>query len=96
MQMMIPFANNGHLTPAQRNYNRRLSQARVRVENSFGRAKGKWRRLFFLHARKQDVIVDHITASFVLHNFIIRNGQPLLDVSKDTFTQLSLITFQAV
>ncbi|KAE8745041.1 hypothetical protein FOCC_FOCC008353 [Frankliniella occidentalis] len=72
--MMIPFDNHGHLNHDQMNFNRRLSQARVRVENAFGRAKGKWRRLKFLHARNQAIVVDHITASFVIHNFIILGG----------------------
>jgi len=51
------------------------------VENAFGAAKGRWRRLKFLAARKQEVVVDHITASFVLHNFIVHNGEMMLDVS---------------
>ncbi|KAE8738765.1 hypothetical protein FOCC_FOCC015747 [Frankliniella occidentalis] len=77
--LMVPFRNNGHLTPVQLNYNRKLSQSRVRVENAFARAKGKWRRLKFMHARKQEVVVDHITASFVLHNFTILHGEPIID-----------------
>ncbi|KAK3920819.1 Protein ANTAGONIST OF LIKE HETEROCHROMATIN PROTEIN 1 [Frankliniella fusca] len=77
--LMVPFRNNGHLTAVQLNYNKKLSQSRMRVENAFARAKGKWRRLKFLHARKQEVVVDHITASFVLHNFTILHGEPLID-----------------
>ncbi|KAK3929404.1 Protein ANTAGONIST OF LIKE HETEROCHROMATIN PROTEIN 1 [Frankliniella fusca] len=77
--VMVPFRNNGHLNGAQLNYNRKLSQSRVRVENAFARAKGKWRRLKFLHARKQEVVIDHITASFVLHNFVILHGEPIID-----------------
>lgn len=78
---MIPFANNGHLTDQQLNFNRTLSQCRVRVENAFARAKGKWRRIKCMHVRNQEVAVDHITASFVLHNFTILHGQQLIDVS---------------
>lgn len=78
---MIPFENNGHLNDNQRNFNRRLSQCRVRVENAFGRSKGKWRRMKFLHARNQANVVDHITVSFVLHNFILRHGERMLEVS---------------
>lgn len=76
--MMIPFRNNGHLTGEQLRFNKRLSQCRVRVENAFARAKGKWRRLKFLHARNQDIVTDHIVACFVLHNFLILNGEPML------------------
>lgn len=79
--MLIPFANNGHLTQEQLDFNRALSQCRVRVENAFGRAKGKWRRIKMLHVRNEAVAVDHITASFMLHNFLILNGEQLWLVS---------------
>lgn len=79
--MMKPFENNEHITPQQLNFNRKLSQARVRVENAFALGKGKWRRLKFLHARNARYVVDHITASFVLHNMLIQHGEPLFDVS---------------
>ncbi|KAK3916274.1 Protein ANTAGONIST OF LIKE HETEROCHROMATIN PROTEIN 1 [Frankliniella fusca] len=75
--MMIPFANNGHLTQEQLLFNRALSQCRVRVENGFGLAKGKWRRMKMIHVRNEEIAVDHITASFMLHNFIIMNGEQL-------------------
>lgn len=77
---MIPFVNNGHLTPRQLNFNKRLSQCRVRVENSFALAKGKWRRIKFIHVRNHSILIDHITASFVLHNFLILNGEEMLTV----------------
>ena len=80
-QMTIPFENNGHLTEAQLNFNRRLSQCRVRVENAFGRAKGKWRRLKFLHAFNQAYVIDYITAAFTLNNFTVMHGEPLFNVS---------------
>ncbi|XP_034255359.1 protein ALP1-like [Thrips palmi] len=77
--MMIPFPNNGHLTPEQQTYNRALSQARVRVENPFGLGKGKWRRLKYLYVRDPALAVDHITACFVIHNFLIINGAAMID-----------------
>lgn len=80
LQMMIPFRNNGLLNENQQRYNRSLSQCRVRVEHSFGRAKGKWRRLKYLHARNQAYVIDYITGAFVLHNFVILNGEPMLQV----------------
>ncbi|XP_052126590.1 uncharacterized protein LOC127750079 [Frankliniella occidentalis] len=77
--MMKPFENNGHLNERQLNFNRKLSQCRVRVENSFALAKGKWRRLKFLHARNPRNVVEHITASFVLHNMVISHGEMMMD-----------------
>lgn len=82
-QMMTPFPRHGNLTDQQRNFNRRLSQCRVRVENAFALEKGKWRRTKHLNARIPANVVDHITASFVLHNFIILHGTVALHVSCD-------------
>lgn len=79
--MMVPFARHGQLTPQQQNFNMRLSQARVRVENSYALAKGKWRRLKYFCVRNEQNVVDHIMASFVLHNMLIFYGEHLLDVS---------------
>ncbi|KAJ1518813.1 hypothetical protein ONE63_011574 [Megalurothrips usitatus] len=78
--MMTPFENNGHLTAAELNFNKRLSQSRVRVENAFAKAKGKRRRLKHVrNARNHENLTDHITASFVLHNFIVLHGEPMLN-----------------
>ncbi|KAJ1518861.1 hypothetical protein ONE63_011525 [Megalurothrips usitatus] len=55
--LLTPFANNGHLTAEQLNFNRRLSQCRVRVENAFARAKGKWRRLKYIYARNRGFLL---------------------------------------
>ncbi|KAK3924028.1 Putative nuclease [Frankliniella fusca] len=77
--MMIPFPRDGPLTEAQCRFNRKLSQCRVRVENAFARAKGKWRRLKYLHARNPAIVLDYIVGSFVLHNFTILNGEQLLE-----------------
>lgn len=80
-QMMIPHVNNGHLPEREMEFNRGLSQCRVRVENSFARGKGLWRRLNFLHVRNREIAVDHITASFVLHTFLILHGDVMIYVS---------------
>ncbi|XP_052133568.1 uncharacterized protein LOC113214436 [Frankliniella occidentalis] len=77
--MMKPFENNGHLNENQLNFNKKLSQCRVRVENAFALAKAKWRRLKFLHARNPRNVVDHITASIVLHNMVISHGETMMD-----------------
>ncbi|KAK3916262.1 Putative nuclease [Frankliniella fusca] len=69
-KVLVPFTNNGHLTPEQRNYNRRLSRVRAKVEHTFGRVTGLWRRL------RVEYAVEHIAASVVMHNFRILNGQP--------------------
>lgn len=79
--MMAPFPRHAHMPDLQRNFNKRLSQCRVRVENAFACEKQKWRRTKHLHARIPRNVVQHITASFVLHNFIILEGEGNFNVS---------------
>ena len=63
--LMKPFMENANTTPAQRNFNYRLSRARMVVENAFGRLKGRWRCL--LKRIDSDAVhVPNIVASCVV------------------------------
>ena len=42
--LMKAYPNNGHLSHEQKCFNYRLSKARVVVEHSYGRLKGRWRK----------------------------------------------------
>lgn len=72
--VMKAFPNNGHLTDPQKNFNYRLSKARVVVENSYGRLKGRWRCLL----KRLDVDIEDVpelvTACCVLHNMCEIHG----------------------
>jgi hypothetical protein len=63
-----PFAHRGVLNAAQRRFNRNLSRARMTIENSFGRLKGRWRCLF----KKNDFLLENVNhvvvACCILHN----------------------------
>ena len=66
--LMKPFMENPNTTPGQRNFNYRLSRARMVVENAFGRLKGRWRCLM-KRIDSHTVNVPNIVAScVVLHN----------------------------
>ena len=41
--LMKPFPHNGLLTSEMRQYNYRISRARIVVENVYGRLKARWR-----------------------------------------------------
>jgi len=73
-QVQVPFRHVARLPENRRNYNRRLSSARVVVERAFGLLKAKWRRLFFLTAYNRMYAVQSIQACVVLHNFIVLDG----------------------
>ena len=40
--LLKPYTNRANLTAAQRVFNYRLSRARVTIESTFGRLKGRW------------------------------------------------------
>ncbi|CAN7977763.1 unnamed protein product, partial [Ixodes persulcatus] len=46
--LLTPFRNYGKLVPDEVNYNLKLSQTRVRIENAFGLLKGRFRQLLYL------------------------------------------------
>lgn len=69
--LLVPFRDNGHLMPIQAHFNQVLSTARSKIEQAFGRLKNKFRRLKYLDANIENVPLI-ISASCILHNFIIR------------------------
>ncbi|XDV45296.1 hypothetical protein PO909_013416 [Leuciscus waleckii] len=50
-QLMRPYRDDGHLSAGQRRVNRKLSAARVVIENAFGILKSKFRSLHCLQMR---------------------------------------------
>lgn len=64
---MVPYRDNGHLTHAQRTFNRELSSCRVIIENAFGCLKQRFRQLY--HFKLRDIrMIQVIYACCVLHN----------------------------
>ncbi|XP_024886102.1 putative nuclease HARBI1 [Temnothorax curvispinosus] len=74
-ELIVPYRDNGHLTRAQRHFNRKLSSCRVIIENAFGCLKQRFRQLY--HFKLRDIIrmVRVIHACCILHN--IANEQDL-------------------
>ena len=77
--LMKAFPDNGHLSAEQKLFNYRLSKARVIVEHSYGKLKGRWRCLL----KRLDVdihdVPEVVAACCVLHN--------VCEIHKDTFNE---------
>ena len=67
--------NNGILSNEQKAFNYRLSRARVVVEHTYGRLKGRWHCLL----KRLDVNINYVpvllTACCVLHNICEVRGE---------------------
>ena len=77
MNMMVPYRDNGHLTDIQKKYNKHHSTSRIAIERAFGLLKNKFRRLKYLDVRSLNSIPLIISATCVLHNFILINEKDL-------------------
>lgn len=62
------------MTRMQRHHNFYLSSVRVAIERSFALLRGRERRLKKLQMRNHQLLIDHISACFVLHNVILLGG----------------------
>ena len=78
--VLVPFRDLGHMTLRQRLFNYTHSSIRMFVERSFGVLRSKMRRLLKLYIRRFDILIDHLVASFVLHNFMILGGREAASV----------------
>ena len=66
--LMKPFQDNGLLSREQRQFNYRLSRARMVVKNAFGRLKGWWRCLLKRNDASITNIPTMVGACVTLHN----------------------------
>ncbi|KAK3919699.1 Protein ALP1-like, partial [Frankliniella fusca] len=76
-KLLKPYRDLGNMTLRQRRFNYVHSSLRMHIERAFGRLKGKFRRLIKLYTKRYVYCLDHVMASFVLHNFIILRGRDI-------------------
>lgn len=76
--LMIPFKDNGHLSTAQKHFNKRLSKSRVVIEQTFGLLITRFRQLKFIYMRRTDLIPIVIGAACILHNIWIDNQDEII------------------
>ena len=67
-------------------YNSSLKKARVRIEHTFGMLKKRWPTLLYKsRCRKIENVQALIASCVVLHNFLLRDLEPVQTVSEDEF-----------
>ena len=87
--LMKPFTN-AILSPEQRNFNYRLSRARMVTEGAYGQLKGRWRVLLRKCESSRDQVRTATLACVVLHNTCINRGDSIskkLDLTVDPNSQ---------
>ncbi|XP_044165792.1 protein ANTAGONIST OF LIKE HETEROCHROMATIN PROTEIN 1-like [Acropora millepora] len=87
--LMKPYTN-AVLTPQQRNFNYRLSRARMVTEGAYGQLKGRWRVLLRKCESARDQVRTTTLACLILHNVCIDRGDAIpkkLDLTLDPNTQ---------
>ncbi|XP_025602292.2 uncharacterized protein LOC105692981 [Athalia rosae] len=74
--LLKPYPITNNMPLLHRNFNYRLSRARMTAENALGRLKGRWRVLL----KRSDLNVEDVKrlakACFVLHNICESKGEP--------------------
>lgn len=86
--LMKPYTN-AVLSKEQRNFNYRLSRARMVTEGAYGQMKGRWRVLLRKSESEVDQVKTTALACIVLHNICIDKGETLskkLDLTLDPLT----------
>ena len=77
--LLKPYTNRANLAAAQRVFNYRLSRARMTIESTFRRLKGRWRCL----QKRLDVSVDFastvVTACAIVHNLCEKRHERYMD-----------------
>ncbi|KAJ8915698.1 hypothetical protein NQ315_000632, partial [Exocentrus adspersus] len=72
--LMVGYKNYGNLTVRQRNFNTKLSQLRVKIEQAFALLKGRFRRLKYVETIKLDLICPFVIDACILHYLCVLNG----------------------
>jgi len=81
--LVVPFRDDGHMSPEQKQFNIAHSASRVIIEQAFARLKGKWRRLKNLDMDNRHLMTKVITSACMLHNFIIAHDTAIIPGSSN-------------
>ncbi|XP_050056248.1 putative nuclease HARBI1 [Aphis gossypii] len=71
--LITPYRNIGHFTESQKHFNKKFSATRVKIENTFGLLKGRFRQLTQIDMHEVNKITKFIICCCVMHNLCIYN-----------------------
>ena len=77
--IMKPFPCNSALSHSQKQFNYRLSRARIVVENAFGRLKARWRRLMKQNDMNICNVPNVVATCCILHNICESRGETFIE-----------------
>ena len=86
--LIKPYPENVNTPDIERNFNKRLSRARMTVENTFGRWKGRFQKFLKRVDMQVSTLVIVITASCILHNICEIQKNRFLDEWQPDVTPL--------
>jgi DDE superfamily endonuclease len=66
--LVVPYKENGRLTPSHKKFNNIVSKTRVKIEQAFGLLKGRFRRLKFLDIRDMKELNETVLMCCIFHN----------------------------
>lgn len=81
--LLMPFRDNGHLTPVQKQYNNVHASICCSVERAFGLLEARFTRLQNIYQNDILRIFRTIITGCVLHNICIMNNDEIQDILKE-------------
>lgn len=72
--LLVGFKDVGGLNNREKNFNKKLSQCRVVIENTYAYLKKRFRRLKYLETVRLDLICLLTVSACIMHNVCILNG----------------------
>lgn len=77
--LLTPYRDNGMLTQRQKNYNHKFSQTRMKIERTFSKLKGRFRRLKYFDSPDLEFVAKSVMVCCVLHNIAIDHNDEYED-----------------
>lgn len=72
--LIVPYKDYGNLSEKQKMFNKKFCATHVKIENTFGLLKGRFRQLIEIDMHSVDKISKFIISCCVLHNLCIDNN----------------------